>query len=77
MTPSKINNSARTIGTQNLSVPCDLKYTRATIGSIFQSEEIWYILVFESHLRAIAHQNILQKIYYCKVSWSVHPSSPV
>lgn len=75
MTPSRINTSA--IDTKKLSLPYDLKCTRATIGSTFQSEGIGYIFVFKSHLRTFAYQNFLQKIYHCKTSWSVRPSNPV
>lgn len=51
MTPLRVNNSARIIGTEDLTVPYDIEYSTAKTGPLFQSEEICYILVFKSHLR--------------------------
>lgn len=36
MTPSRVNNSIGTVGTEGLTVPYDLGYTRTVFGPVFQ-----------------------------------------
>lgn len=36
ITTSRVNNSVRTVGTEGLTVPYDLEYTRTVFGPFFQ-----------------------------------------